>query len=174
MPTSTFPTELAGKLWHTTNESRFEGIGTCGYIVVEPDIPDTDRWKSAAGREHYPYVRWIGGISLFDFSDFDPESYEAQFPLSSWRTFVPFQKTWRNSLWIEIDRAAIAPNFLSGQDVLARRRSENAYGHDFMPNIEAACLAGIPVSAFRQVLIRGSDSPTFRPYVRNVTTRTEA
>ena len=27
------------------------------------------------GKEHYPYVRTLGGISLFDFNQFEPDSY---------------------------------------------------------------------------------------------------
>ena len=125
LSSSTIPPELSGRLWHTTNESRFDGISASGFILAEPSIPDAERWKSAAGREHYPYVRWIGGISLFDFVDFDPDSYDAKYPLSTWLTFVPFRKDWQNSLWIEtivmpsLPTSSRGMTSFSGEEVVA-------------------------------------------------------
>jgi hypothetical protein len=160
----TFPPELRSGLWHTTNSDRFARIVAVGQILPEPDLPDSERWKTGGGVAHYPYVRSIGGVSLFDFTDFDPESYSKDYPLSDWHVFVPYRRSWRNSVWIQVDRDAISDHFVSGLEVLMRRRRDKAYGHDFMPLIEAASLAPIPVTTFRRVLIRGEDFPTFQPY----------
>lgn len=153
-----FPGELHNRLWHTTRRDRFQRILETGSILSEPDLPDTDRWHTACGQANFPYVRWIGGISLFDFDAFDPNTYEMQYPLSSWRTFVPFRRDWGESIWIEIDRISIGANFICGKDLLLRRRQEKALGHDIMPMIEAACLKDIPTSAFRMILIGNSKS----------------
>jgi hypothetical protein len=83
--------ELHGGLWHTTHPDRFRVILTCGAIVPVPDIPVIERWKASAGPEFYPYVRTLGGVSLFDFNNFDSESYSEKFPLSSWYEFIPFR-----------------------------------------------------------------------------------
>src|SRR5882672_4084889 len=63
-------TRLLGGLWHTTYPERFDGILKTGAILPEPVIPDADRWATSRGREHYPYVRMLGGVSLFDFNQF--------------------------------------------------------------------------------------------------------
>ena len=109
--------ELAGKLWHTTQPERFERILQSGAILPEPDIPDKDRWKTAAGPEHYPYVRILGGVSLFDFRDFQPESYTERYSLSSWHEFVPYQESCGRAVWIEIHRHKLASQFVSGADL---------------------------------------------------------
>jgi len=59
--------ELHGGLWHSTHPERFTGILQSGAILPEPNMQDSDRWKTSRGRGFYPYVRLIGGVSLFDF-----------------------------------------------------------------------------------------------------------
>ena len=157
----TFPPELCGHLWHTTHPDRYRNILAAGYILPNPPIPDKDRWKTDCGPSHYPYVRTIGGVSLFDFEDFEPESYSTDFPMSTWNKFVPYVRHWGVSVWIEMDREALSTNFLSGAEVLKRWKQEHAYGHTIMPKIEAACVGPIPTSSFRRVLIRGIEHPTF-------------
>ena len=73
--------KLHGRLWHMTHPERFLGIMQSGAIVPEPDIDNKVRWKASCGEEFYPYVRFIGGVSLFDFHQFDPESYADDFSL---------------------------------------------------------------------------------------------
>jgi hypothetical protein len=80
--------ELCGRIWHTTTEERFEGILRSGEISPEPDIPASDRWSTGLGPEHYPYVRSLGGVSLFDFRQFNAQAYSKKYPLSQWRAFV--------------------------------------------------------------------------------------
>jgi hypothetical protein len=67
--------ELAGGLWHTTHPDRFTKILESGGISPEPDIPENERWGTRDGRESYSYVRFIGGVSLFDLHEFEPESF---------------------------------------------------------------------------------------------------
>jgi hypothetical protein len=136
--------ELQGGLWHTTHPSRFQQILLQKAIVPEPNIPDEDRWCTASGPKNYPYVRTLGGVSLFDFKNFDPVSYAERCPLSTWYEFVPFRKLWQCAVWIEIDRLLAAANLISGTDLLARWKHDAAYGHMIMPFIEAAISAIFP------------------------------
>src|SRR5438309_5175332 len=76
--------KLRGGLWHTTHLDRYRNILTEGSIVPEPNIPNSDRWKTSQGEDYYPYVRMLGGVSLFDFDEFDPERYTERYPASSW------------------------------------------------------------------------------------------
>ena len=64
--------ELWGGVWHTTHPERFLSILNDGAILLEPPIPNDERWGVGLGPDHYPFVRSIGGVSLFDFRDFDP------------------------------------------------------------------------------------------------------
>ena len=84
-----FPNHLMGALWHSTSLERFSRIIECGAISPTPDIPDSERWCTGNGEKNYPYVRHIGGVSLFDFLDVNLEVYSKEYPLSSWSSFVP-------------------------------------------------------------------------------------
>ena len=140
--------ELHGGLWHTTHPDRFQCILEHGAIVPHPNIPDSERWKARRGAEYYPFVRTIGGVSLFDFDEFDPESYREKCPISNWDEFVPFRKEWRCAVWIEIDRAQAADHLVSGADLVLRWKAEAAYHHSIMPYIEAAYIGELPRTAF--------------------------
>jgi hypothetical protein len=161
--------ELCGRLWHTTHLDRFKSILMTGAILPEPDIPDVDRYCTGGGKEHYPYVRTLGGISLFDFDqlapdDFDdanPHGYARRCPSSSWGTFVPYRTDWGCSVWIEIDRERVAARFISGSDLLATWKSASAYGHNIMPEIEAAHLGPIPLAAFRRAFLVDKNAVDF-------------
>jgi hypothetical protein len=144
--------QLHGRLWHTTHPERFTSILRSGAILPEPNIPDSDRWKTSGGRELYPFVRFIGGVSLFDFHQFEPESYQAAYPLSNWHEFVPYRKDWSGAVWIEIDRLQLLPEFVSGDDLLQRWKLEKAYRHSLMPRIEAAYLGPLSKSTFARAL----------------------
>jgi hypothetical protein len=63
--------KLRGGVWHTTNVSRFQGILRSAAILPDPEIPDSERWSTSLGSKWYPYVRTLGGISLFDFRRFN-------------------------------------------------------------------------------------------------------
>jgi hypothetical protein len=118
--------ELHGRLWHTTHPDLFQEILKTGAIVPEPNIDNSKCWKTAEGLEHYPYVRTISGVSLFDFENFAPNTYSKDYPLSNLEAFVPFRKDWHSAVWIEIDQAKIAEGFVSGADLIARWKAEGA------------------------------------------------
>ena len=145
--------ELHGRLWHTTHPVRFQSILNHGAILPEPNIPDCDRWHTSQYIELYPYVRILGGVSLFDFDQFDPKSYGEKYPMSSWYEFVPYRKGWGCSVWIEIDRQRVAEHFISGLSLRKRRESEKAYRHPFMPVIEATHLGPVERTAFKRVFL---------------------
>ena len=154
--------ELYGGLWHTTHPERFLGILECGAILPEPNIPDSDRWFTLEGRKNYPYARFIGGVSLFDFHQFDPQKYDAEFPHGSFWSFVPYHRVWRGTVWIEIDREQASPHFVSGPDLLTRWKTGGDLGHNFMPILEAAHVGPIPLTAFKKCLfIREGDEGRF-------------
>jgi hypothetical protein len=145
--------QLYGGLWHTTTPDRFEGILRSGAILPEPTIPDRERWATSQGREHYPYVRSLGGVSLFDFDQFDPKAYSKKCSASSWAAFVPYLQHVGSAVWIEIDRARVSAYLISGPDLLAKWNSEGGHGHNIMPYIEAAHLGPLPLTAFRRAFL---------------------
>jgi hypothetical protein len=150
--------ELHGRLWHTTHPDRFKDILTSGAILPDPNMPDSDRWGTSQGPDHYPYVRTLGGVSLFDFDQFDAETYSNKCPMSAWYEFVPYRECWGCSVWIEIDRKQVDPHMVSWSDLVARWKADNAYQHKIMPYIEAAHLGPVPRTAFeRAFLVRKGD-----------------
>jgi len=151
-----FPTLLQGRLWHTTSVPRYQMIIETGEILPNPQIPDQERWCTSRGPEFYPFVRSLGGVSLFDFKGFTPRYYRRKFPLSCWMEFVPYRRGWGQAVWIEINRQAIRQNFISTGELLAKWKLNEAYKHNIMPMIEAAHLGPIPLSAFTTVLKCGA------------------
>lgn len=151
--------QLCGGLWHTTHPDRFKAILVSGAILPEPNIPDSGRWCTGGGSEHYPYARTLGGVSLFDFDQFDPDSYTERCPSSSWAYFVPYQSHWECAVWIEIDRGQVAPpHFISGVGLLAKWKSEAACGHNIMPEIEAAYLGPLSRVKFKRAFLVRKES----------------
>lgn len=155
--------ELCGGLWHTTHPDRFQSILADGSILPEPNIPNRDRWKTSLGEDHYPYVRTLGGVSLFDFDHFDADRCTEEYPASSWYEFVPYPPSWGCSVWIEIDRGLVASQLISGPDLVARWESDNAYGHSIMPRIEAAHLGPLPRTAFKRAFLVREEDDQFHP-----------
>ena len=152
---------LANGLWHTTHPSRLISILSSG-LKSEPDVPDSERWKASRGPTYYSFVRKIGGVSLFDFTNFDPEAYSRSHPMSTWLTFVPNRPDWGGAAWIEIDRHAIAERFVSADDLVRRWDDGAHYQHTIMPRIECACIGDVPVSAFRSAFITWSNGSEVR------------
>ena len=148
-----FPSILKERLWHTTSVPRFESIQKMGSIRPNPPIPDSERWYTRKGSGWYPYVRELGGVSLFDFKDFDPEDYQKRCPSSSVYTFVPYNEKWKESIWIEIDREKVQDRFIDGHTLLKRNKEENALRNNIMPYIEAAYIGEISIDCFARVLI---------------------
>jgi len=152
--------EVLGEgLWHTTSEPGFTGILSVGSILVEPNIPDEERWHTLRGPDYYPYVRKLGGVSLFDFEGFEPASYSEQYRLSSWRTFIPMRRERRVAVWIEIDRGMVSGNLIGRNALLERWKTEAAQRHNIMPNLEAAHLGDIPIDAFVRAFVVRQESP---------------
>jgi len=135
--------ELVSGVWHTTSQDRFRSILQCGAILPEPDIPENERWGG------FPYVRSIGGVSLFDFREFDAASYSEKYPSSSWGTFIPCLESWDSAVWIEIDDELLGRAFLSGSDLLKRWKAEKS-SRRIMPLIEAAHIGPLPTVAFKR------------------------
>ncbi|MDS7932153.1 hypothetical protein RMB03_01050 [Acinetobacter sp. V91_7] len=159
-----FPQELLTGIWHTTSIERFNKILETGYILAEPDISDESRWGNSSGSMHYPYVRKLGGISLFDFRYFSPSKYSRQFSLSSWRYFVPVIEKWGTSIWIEIDYESLGNNFIPGNCLVKQWEHEKAWKHTIMPHIEAASMIPISTNLFKRVMISTSEYKKLKLY----------
>lgn len=160
--------EVIGGVWHTTSRARFSGIVSAGAILPEPPIADSERWSTSQGAHYYPYVRTLGGVSLFDFTGFEPESYSQRFPNSSWWEFIPYLINWKEAVWIEIDTATLGQNFVSGKALLLRWKDDlgtetGRSGNRIMPEIEAAHLGPIPVTAFRRAFAVREGSTRLEP-----------
>jgi hypothetical protein len=145
--------ELHGRLWHTTHPDRFKRILETGSILPIPEAPNPDGWRTMDGEPYRSYAHTLGGVSLFDFDQFDPESYATRCPMSSWYTFVPYQEKWGAAVWIEIDREIVAPSLISAVDVVTRWNTDKAYRHNFMPYIEAIYVGPLPRAAFVRAFI---------------------
>jgi len=155
--------QLQGSVWHMTNSDRFQRILASGAILPEPEMPDCERWSTSQGSRWYPYVRTLGGVSLFDFRDFDPEKYSQANPNSSWREFVPYRSEWNEAVWIEIDFAKLGDAFISGIDLLDRWNTDKV-GNRIMPALEAAHLGPLPCVAFKRLfrVCAGNETIDFR------------
>lgn len=162
---------LRGGVWHTTNSDRYKSILSEGAILPEPPIPDSDRWGTGLGTIGCPYVRSIGGVSLFDFRDFDPEEYSEKYPISSWREFLPYRSAWGEAIWIEVDISEVMVGFISGRAILDRWKAEQARNR-FMPLIEAAHIGALPLRAFRQVLHVSKESGTLYQLAEGIARKT--
>jgi hypothetical protein len=89
-------------------------------------------------------------------------------PPSSWAYFVPHHLHWERAVWIEIDREQVAPRLISGTHLLSRWKSEGAYGHNIMPEIEAAYLGGLPVAAFKRAFLVRKEDDEFHPLALHI------
>src|SRR5205823_5028184 len=104
----------------------------------------------------------LGGVSLFDFDEFEPEAYHERCPASCWAYFVPYQLAWKCAVWIELDRSKIASaHFISGPELVARWKADKAYGHNFMPEIEAAYIGPVPRAAFKRAFLVRKENAEF-------------
>jgi hypothetical protein len=146
-----FPEILLDRLWHSTLVDRFTSILTDGAILPEPDIPDSERYGTAMGAKHYPYVRTLGGVSLFDFSGFCPKRYAKQYS-AVWEDFVPQRDRPGNPIWIEVCRQSVAEHLISPKELESRRRNEKKLMHAIMPLIESAHIGPIKMCNTKSVL----------------------
>ena len=147
-----FPEALVNGIWHTTSVERFNAILEGTAILPNPPIPDSERWGTAGGPDLYPFVRSIGGVSVFDFTAFDESVYEKRYPLSNWSEFVPCRRSWGSAVWIELKRELLGASFIDGQNLLTRWKREGG-GRRIMPLIEGAHIGPVPTSVFARVLV---------------------
>jgi hypothetical protein len=155
--------ELHGRLWHTTPPDRFARILELGAILpIHPDNPNPDGWKTLSGEPYRSYAHTLGAVSLFDFDQFDPEVYRQKCQSSSWDEYVPFREKWGSAVWIEIDREKVAPQLISGPELLRRNHAEGAQRYSIMPYIEAAHVGPLPRSAFARAFVVGKDGNGIR------------
>jgi hypothetical protein len=148
-----FPPELLDGVWHSTSSDRYSGILEKRMILPEPDIPDSERW----GSKKALFVRSIGGVSLFDFREFDVNKYSDVYG-PTWYTFVPGR--WESTIWLEMDISKISRNFLCPNAVLDKWENFNKKGQ-IMHLIEAAHIGEIPMSMVKRVLKYCSHSDEF-------------
>ncbi|PKG37080.1 hypothetical protein [Psychromonas sp. Urea-02u-13] len=148
-----FPTELSGRVWHTTNLERYAMIVADGVINANPDIPDNERWGTGLGEEHFPFVRSLGGVSVFDFRNFDVD-------VTDWGAFVPCRTDWQSAVWIEIDISVLGNSFISGQSIRELWHKMDST-RKFMTQIEGAVIGSIPTSAFKKILHYEQQSSSF-------------
>jgi hypothetical protein len=146
-----FPEILVDRLWHSTLVDRFARILADGAILPEPDIRDCDRYGTAMGAKHYPYVRTLGGVSLFDFAGFCPRRYAKKYS-AVWKDFVPQQDRMGNPIWIEICRHSVAEYLIAPNELEARRIHEKKLMHTIIPLIESAHIGPIDMRNTRSVL----------------------
>ncbi|WP_414898535.1 hypothetical protein [Rhodovulum sp. YEN HP10] len=159
---------LHGGLWHTTRPDRLLSIVEVQAILVEPDIHNRERSNTANGPKNYPISRTIGGISLFDFDGFDPESYEKQFPVSSWHFFVPYVRRWQGAVWLEIERDVVREQLVSPTALLRKWKEERLYGHNILPALEATHVGDVPTSAISSAFLTWDDGREVREFsIRN-------
>ena len=151
-PTQFVSDILGDGLWHTTSSERFAAINDNNLIMVEPQISDRGRHKTASGPSNYPYARTLGAVSVFDFAAFDESEYALLYPVSNWHAFVPIWHGWTRAIWLKLDRIECGAKVVSGSALLERWRAEKAYAHTLMPRIEAAHIGDIPLSSISQVL----------------------
>lgn len=113
------------------------------------------------GPEKYPFVRSIGGVSLFDFQNFRPEEYAQNYPYSSWCEFVPCRPQHTSAIWIEIESSQIDDNFINGQELLLKWKSSGELYRKIMPMIECAHIGPINKTVFGEILIYEKSSNCF-------------
>ena len=161
--TKKFPDILNNKLWHTTSVDRFKNIIKTGFILTDPPLKDSERHTSIDGPKSNPYVRQLGGISLFDFVCFDPVSYEKEFPCSTWYSFVPCYHRFDECVWIEINKDKVKENLILADDLRDMADREKNYGLR-MPKIEVACMVDIKKEWFLDVITFDENADIFIKY----------
>jgi hypothetical protein len=139
------PEEFVGTgIWHVTSKSCFKSMLADGEIKAEPRIPDDKRYNTDKGTKYYPFVRSIGGISLFDFCT-------EEFKFHHYINAVNFSPKSCNEelsdiVWIEMDRDAIKDRIITNNELMKQRIKECF--HQIIPIYEIAVIETISTSAF--------------------------
>lgn len=144
-----------GGIWHTTTHERFRNIIRAGLVLVEPDLPDSERWNTANGPPGFPFVRHIGGISLFDFRDFDPAAYSETYPVSCWSEFVPFRSAVGHAVWMDFSNVISDEKFVDKSNLIRMWNDDRGYRHNILPNLEAAYLGDLDLNKCNNIFYIG-------------------
>jgi hypothetical protein len=139
------PNELKGKIWHSTSKELALEIYSHGYIIFDPSIDESKRWGGKSKSTH-PFVRSIGGISLFDFRL--PSSHVSEILYS----FIPCRTGWPQTVWLEINHFYLGDMFSSAEETRIRW-IEAGMNRQYMPKLEAASLRPIPIEYIKSIYI---------------------
>ncbi|PKG86490.1 hypothetical protein CXF85_01950 [Colwellia sp. 75C3] len=139
------PHKLKGKVWHSTSFDNAVKIIKSGSILSNPNISTEDKWGGNSETD-YPFVKSIGGISLFDFRL--PESHSSEL-LYRW---VPCQVKFSKTVWFEIDTSKLHSCFLSAEDTLVKWEKAGMT-RNYMPYLEASCISPIDTQYIKSILI---------------------
>lgn len=139
------PAVLLNQVWHATSADRWAAIRQSGAILPDPPIPDSARWHTNAGAAGFPFVRSLGAVSLFDLRAFEATSYDARYPASRWRNFIPPNDDGRYGVWLAIDWVALGAQFISASALLERWSVEGVQRRPIMPMLEAAHLGPLGI-----------------------------
>ena len=150
---------LKGGLWHVTRAERHSKIISSGGIDPNPEgVSDAERWQTQHGERGFPFVRYVGGVSLFDFINWDIDKCAGGcvrgFYYCGWDNFIPvLQCNGRrldSSVWIEINYDAVKHNLRLNKELERMQRAErerSGDNHTLLPCVEAAHIGRIPCSA---------------------------
>lgn len=144
MSSTLFPSVLRDSVWHTTTSERYKNIIQTNGIIPEPALLDSERWGRGRGPEYYPFVRSVGGVSLFDFRGFDEVEYSYNYSSSMWRSFVPCAFRSNKAIWIEMDLIAIAGRFVDGKILRDKWIQSNNLYRNIVPTLRWLILALSP------------------------------
>lgn len=146
------PNQLKNGVWHTTSVERYKSILKTGFILPEPDIPEEGRWGGGLDENKHPFVRSIGGVSLFDFRNLNQKNNENKCLSTGWHSFVPVQRAWKQAIWININELVLGEEYYCPDALLHKSRVEGNI-RKFIVGVEAAHIGELPVSKFKKVLI---------------------
>jgi leucyl-tRNA synthetase len=148
------PTELKSKVWHSTSIENATSIVRQGFILAEPDIDQAKFWGGKSERV-YPFVRSIGGISLFDFRL--PSSHVSKILYN----FIPCKSGCTQTVWFGIDVSRLGDLFLSADETRIRWM-ESGMNRQYMPKLESTSLCPIPISCINSIYISRKNG-VFKP-----------
>lgn len=146
--------ELWGGVWHTTHPERFLSILDDG--AVSPDPPFSDH--------NGTFAQSLGGVSLFDFREFDPIKYSVTHTVSAWRSFVPYQRRWAGAVWLEVGHESAEKALISAENLIEKWHKWKKKPN-ILPRLEAAHIGNLALSNIhRAILIRSRDDGDFHEF----------
>ena len=143
-----------------TRAERYAKIISSGGIDPNPEgVPDVERWSAQRGERGFSFVRYIGGVSLFDFINWNIDEcangcVRPDQLTCGWADFIPVLKWNGNSLdssvWIEINYDAVKHNLRLNKELVCLERAAREQSGDsrtLLPCVEAAHIGRISCSA---------------------------